>query len=151
MPSKCKTARKCTLTMIDHAQKCHFSKSAPCPLSILAKHRNIMLSSRCPSPPSCMSRHHHTVQCHLRTSLIQVHPFSHPLSIHPSGVLSRNRCMGLRPSLRVVRPPPQCCCSPQPHCTLLFCILGTCSRLMLIYFSGTFRSLSLDPKYNNSS
>ena len=29
------------------------------------------------------------------------------------------------PSLGVVRPPPQSCCSPRPHCALLFCITRT--------------------------
>ena len=37
MPSKCKITRKSALKIIDRAQKCPFPKSAPCPLSILAK------------------------------------------------------------------------------------------------------------------
>ena len=37
VPSKCKITRKSALKMIGRAQKCPFPKSAPCPLSILAK------------------------------------------------------------------------------------------------------------------
>ena len=48
--------------------------------------------------------------------------FIHLLSTHQPGV---GTAMGWRPSVGVVRPPPQSCCSPRPHCALLFCIPGT--------------------------
>ena len=87
---------------------------------------SIMPCSRFPSTLSCLPRHHHMVQCHLQTSLIQVRPFSHHLSTHPSGVRTG---MGLRPALGVVRPPLQSCCSSRLHSAPLFCIPDTCLEL----------------------
>ena len=52
----------------------------PCPL---------MLSSRSPNTLACLSHHFNTAQCRLRTSSIEVHPFSHPRSTYPSWVRNR--------------------------------------------------------------
>ena len=44
---------------------------------------------------SCLSRHLHTVQCQLRTSLIPVRPFSHQLSTHMHGLKAEHLSNGL--------------------------------------------------------